>query len=92
MERIVPHPVDGVDITTVVDNSSDVLLPDEGLVRRWGPAGTAGVIPVVPTELAEGGKTVDFLRRRAWYRPGVRRIRPDRDHDVRLAARGGPGP
>ena len=56
------EPVDGVDVTTVVDNSSDVLMPDEGLVRRWGLAGTAGQIPVIPTELAEGGKTADFLR------------------------------
>jgi 7,8-dihydropterin-6-yl-methyl-4-(beta-D-ribofuranosyl)aminobenzene 5'-phosphate synthase len=62
MERITLEPVDGVDVTTVVDNSSDVLMPDEGLVRRWGPAGTAEEIPVIPTELAEGGKTVDFLR------------------------------
>lgn len=56
------EPVDGVDVTTVVDNSSDVLLPDQGLVRRWGPIGTAGEIPVVPTEFAEGGKTADYLR------------------------------
>ena len=62
MERIALQPVDGVDITTVVDNSSDVLMPDEGLVRRWGPVGSAGHIPVIPTELAEGGKSVDFLR------------------------------
>ena len=62
MERITLEPVDGVDVTTVVDNSSDVLMPDEGLVRRWGLVGTAGEIPVIPTELAEGGKTVDFLR------------------------------
>jgi len=62
MEPITLEPVDGVEVTTVVDNSSDVLMPDEGLVRRWGPAGTAGEIPVIPTELAEGGKTVDFLR------------------------------
>jgi 7,8-dihydropterin-6-yl-methyl-4-(beta-D-ribofuranosyl)aminobenzene 5'-phosphate synthase len=55
-------PVDGVHLTTLIDNSSDVLLPDEGLVRRWGIAGSAGAIPVVPSELAEGGKTVDFLR------------------------------
>lgn len=45
-----------------MDNSCDVLLPDEGLVRRWGPMGTAGFIPVLPTEMAEGGKTADFLR------------------------------
>ncbi len=62
METITLTPVDGVDITTVVDNSSDVLMPDEGLVRRWGPVGTAGQIPVIPSEMAEGGKTVDFLR------------------------------
>jgi hypothetical protein len=34
MERIVLEPVDGVDVTTVVDNSSDMLMPAEGLVRR----------------------------------------------------------
>jgi len=62
MEEIELTPVDAVDITTIVDNSSDVLMPDEGLVRRWGPVGTAGQIPVIPSELAEGGKTVDFLR------------------------------
>ncbi|MGV1009185.1 MAG: MBL fold metallo-hydrolase [Dermatophilaceae bacterium] len=62
MEQITLAQVDGVHVTTVVDNSSDVLMPDEGLVRRWGPAGSAGPIPVIPTELAEGGKTVDFLR------------------------------
>ena len=62
MERITLEPVDGVDVTTVVDNSSDMLMPDEGLVRRWGMVGTAGEIPVIPTELAEGGKTADFLR------------------------------
>jgi 7,8-dihydropterin-6-yl-methyl-4-(beta-D-ribofuranosyl)aminobenzene 5'-phosphate synthase len=62
VETIALPAVDGVDITTVVDNSSDVLLPDEGLVRRWGVVGTAGDIPVIPSELAEGGKTVDFLR------------------------------
>jgi 7,8-dihydropterin-6-yl-methyl-4-(beta-D-ribofuranosyl)aminobenzene 5'-phosphate synthase len=62
VQQIVLEPVDGVHITTLVDNSSDVLLPDAGLVRRWGPVGTAGAIPVIPTQMAEGGKTVDFLR------------------------------
>lgn len=62
MQPVALSPVDGVHITTLVDNSSDVLLPDEGLVRRWGIIGTAGEIPVVPTEMAECGKTVDFLR------------------------------
>ena len=62
MEQIPLDPVDGVHITTLVDNSCDALLPDRGLVRRWGLAGTAGEIPVVPTEMADGGKSVDFLR------------------------------
>jgi 7,8-dihydropterin-6-yl-methyl-4-(beta-D-ribofuranosyl)aminobenzene 5'-phosphate synthase len=56
------EPVDRVDVTTVVDNSLDMLMPDEGLVRRWGPIGTAGQIPAMPSEMAEGGKTVDMLR------------------------------
>ena len=62
VEQIALDPVDGVHITTLVDNSCDVLLPDRGLVRRWGLAGTAGEIPVVPTEMAEGGRSLDFLR------------------------------
>jgi 7,8-dihydropterin-6-yl-methyl-4-(beta-D-ribofuranosyl)aminobenzene 5'-phosphate synthase len=55
-------PVDGVHVTTLVDNSSDVLLADEGLVRRWGPAGSAGPLPIVPSELSTDGKTFDTLR------------------------------
>jgi 7,8-dihydropterin-6-yl-methyl-4-(beta-D-ribofuranosyl)aminobenzene 5'-phosphate synthase len=55
-------PVDGVTVTTLVDNSADVLLPDEGLVRRWGLAGTAGPMPVVPNGMAIGGASIDFLR------------------------------
>jgi 7,8-dihydropterin-6-yl-methyl-4-(beta-D-ribofuranosyl)aminobenzene 5'-phosphate synthase len=62
VQRISLWPVDGVAVTTLVDNSSDMLLPDEGLVRRWGLVGTAGPLPVVPSELADGGRTVDFLR------------------------------
>ena len=38
--------VDGVHVTTLMDNSSDVLLPDEGgLVRRWGLNGPPGRYP-----------------------------------------------
>jgi 7,8-dihydropterin-6-yl-methyl-4-(beta-D-ribofuranosyl)aminobenzene 5'-phosphate synthase len=40
-----------------------MFMPDEGLVRRWGPVGASGgALPVMPTELVEGGKTSDFLR------------------------------
>jgi 7,8-dihydropterin-6-yl-methyl-4-(beta-D-ribofuranosyl)aminobenzene 5'-phosphate synthase len=60
--RISLQPVDGVHVTTLIDNSSDVLLPDEGLVRRWGLAGTAGPLPIIPGGMAGEGRTVDFLR------------------------------
>jgi 7,8-dihydropterin-6-yl-methyl-4-(beta-D-ribofuranosyl)aminobenzene 5'-phosphate synthase len=56
------RPVDGVRITTLMDNSSDALLPDEGLVRRWGLAGSAGPLPIVPNGMSVTGKSVDFLR------------------------------
>ena len=51
-----------VHITTVMDNSCDALLPDVGLVRRWGLAGSAGPLPVLPSELAVDGANVDMLR------------------------------
>ena len=56
------EPVDGVDVITVVDNSSDMLMPDEGLVRRRGLVGTAGEIPVIPTELGPGSRVPVRLR------------------------------
>jgi 7,8-dihydropterin-6-yl-methyl-4-(beta-D-ribofuranosyl)aminobenzene 5'-phosphate synthase len=49
VDTIALRPVDGVQVTTLMDNSSDVLLPDEGgLVRRWGLIGSAGPLPVIP--------------------------------------------
>ena len=56
------EPVDGVHVTTVMDNSCDALLPDVGLVRRWGLAGSASPLPALPSELAVGGSNVDMLR------------------------------
>jgi 7,8-dihydropterin-6-yl-methyl-4-(beta-D-ribofuranosyl)aminobenzene 5'-phosphate synthase len=62
VERITLRPVDGVHVTTVMDNAADMLLPDEGLVRRWGLTGSAGPLPVLPAALAEDGVSYDFLR------------------------------
>jgi 7,8-dihydropterin-6-yl-methyl-4-(beta-D-ribofuranosyl)aminobenzene 5'-phosphate synthase len=62
VQQIILAPVDGVHITTLLDNSSDALLPDEGLVRRWGLSGSAGPLPVLPAELALEGHSYDFLR------------------------------
>src|SRR4051794_1423391 len=45
-----------------MDNSSDALLPDEGLVRRWGLVGSATPLAVMPAELAEEKQCFDFLR------------------------------
>jgi 7,8-dihydropterin-6-yl-methyl-4-(beta-D-ribofuranosyl)aminobenzene 5'-phosphate synthase len=56
------RPVDSVSITTLMDNAADALLPDEGLVRRWGLSGTAGPLPIVPSGVATTGSTLDFLR------------------------------
>ncbi len=60
-------PVDRVDLTTLVDNSADMLLPDRGVVRRWGLSGSAGPLPIVPSDVAEGGSTLDFLRAEHGY-------------------------
>ncbi|HEY5847097.1 MAG TPA: MBL fold metallo-hydrolase [Microlunatus sp.] len=60
-------PVDRVDLTTVVDNSADMLLPDRGLMRRWGPSGTTGPLPVTRSDVAVGGTTLDFLRAEHGY-------------------------
>jgi 7,8-dihydropterin-6-yl-methyl-4-(beta-D-ribofuranosyl)aminobenzene 5'-phosphate synthase len=62
VQQISLAPVDGVHITTLMDNSSDALLPDEGLVRRWGLAGSASPLAVLPAELAEEKQSFDFLR------------------------------
>lgn len=60
-------PVDRVSITTLVDNNVDVLMPDFGQARRWGPVGTAGPVPVMPADLAEGGKSADFVKAEHGY-------------------------
>lgn len=62
MPKISLVPVDSLHITTLMDNSSDALLPDEGLVRRWGLSGSAGPLPVIPAQLALERSSFDFLR------------------------------
>ena len=73
MQQISLAPVDGVHVTTLMDNSSDALLPDEGLVRRWGLAGTAAPLAVLPAELAEEKQSFDFLRAEHGFCPRARR-------------------
>jgi 7,8-dihydropterin-6-yl-methyl-4-(beta-D-ribofuranosyl)aminobenzene 5'-phosphate synthase len=61
VETIDLVPVDGVTITTLLDNVSDMLLVDQGPARRAGLGATANP-PLVAAEFIEGGKTLDALR------------------------------
>jgi 7,8-dihydropterin-6-yl-methyl-4-(beta-D-ribofuranosyl)aminobenzene 5'-phosphate synthase len=79
---LVLEPVDRVVVTTVVDNTADMLLPDVGLVRRWGLSGTAGRIPVVPSDVTIGGATLDFLRAEHGYSALLEVTRAGRTHRV----------
>jgi 7,8-dihydropterin-6-yl-methyl-4-(beta-D-ribofuranosyl)aminobenzene 5'-phosphate synthase len=80
--RLALEPVDRVEVTVLVDNTTDMLLPDAGPVRRWGLAGTAGPLPVVPSDVAVGGSTLDPLRAEHGYSALVDVQRGDRSHRV----------
>ncbi|SNT62971.1 7,8-dihydropterin-6-yl-methyl-4-(beta-D-ribofuranosyl)aminobenzene 5'-phosphate synthase [Asanoa hainanensis] len=56
------RPVDGVHVTTLIDNYTDVLLPDEGPIKRWGAIGTGGRAAPVPDSISVSGQTGDGLR------------------------------
>jgi 7,8-dihydropterin-6-yl-methyl-4-(beta-D-ribofuranosyl)aminobenzene 5'-phosphate synthase len=60
MEAIRLQPVDAVRVTTLVDNVTDLLLPDEGPATRQPLA--RALDPSVPARLLEGGRTGDALR------------------------------
>jgi hypothetical protein len=57
-EAIALEPVDALTVTTLVDNVTDSLLPDQGLVKR--PSMTAA--PRIAARFAVGGDTDDALR------------------------------
>ena len=82
MEEIPLEPVGGVRITTLIDNAIDVLMPDQGFIKRWGPVGTSAPIPVIPAEVADGGKTVDFLRAEHGYSALIEIEKAGRTHRV----------
>ena len=82
METIALEPVGGVRITTLIDNAIDVLMPDQGFIKRWGPVGTSSPIPSIPAEVADGGKTVDFLRAEHGYSALIELEKAGRAHRV----------
>lgn len=59
--KIPLEPVDGVEITTLVDNSIDVFLPDKGPARRFGVARREDY-PTVPARTLESGEMADWPR------------------------------
>jgi 7,8-dihydropterin-6-yl-methyl-4-(beta-D-ribofuranosyl)aminobenzene 5'-phosphate synthase len=67
MELIHLEPVDSVSVTTLIDNSIDILMPDVGLVKRWGPMGSSAPLRLTAAEVFEDGKTVDVLRAEHGY-------------------------
>ena len=67
METIPLETVEGVRITTLIDNAIDVLMPDQGFIKRWGPVGTSAPLPLIPADAADGGKSVDSLRAEHGY-------------------------
>jgi 7,8-dihydropterin-6-yl-methyl-4-(beta-D-ribofuranosyl)aminobenzene 5'-phosphate synthase len=60
METIPLEPVDAVTVTTLVDNVTDLLLPDEGPATR--PPMAQAVDASVPARFLEGGRTGDAFR------------------------------
>lgn len=58
MEAIALEPIDGITMTTLVDNVTDNLLPDQGPAKRPSMAAS----PRMPAPLLMGGDTDDALR------------------------------
>ena len=60
MTTISLEPVDSITITTLVDNTTDMLAPDQGPARR--PNVAAAGAPRMPAAFLEGGQALDALR------------------------------
>lgn len=60
VERVDLEPVDAVSLTTLVDNTSDMLLLDQGPAKRVGVL-SAATAPRIPESIFEDGETLDGL-------------------------------
>src|SRR3990172_13401084 len=60
MTTIPLEPVDSITITTLMDNVTDMLAPDQGPARRADVA--AAGAPRMPAAFLEGGQALDALR------------------------------
>ncbi len=82
METIALETVEGVRITTLIDNAIDVLMPDQGFIKRWGPVGTSAPLPLIAADAADGGKSVDSLRAEHGYSALIEIEKAGRTHRI----------
>jgi len=59
MSTFTLEPIDAITLTVLMDNITDMLLPDAGPVHRTGIA--SGPPPVRPSKVIEGGESIDTL-------------------------------
>lgn len=78
LERIILEPVDALTITTLVDNSTDILLVDEGPARRHA----IGTGPRVAAAVLDLGEAFDALRAEHGFAALVTVTRNDRTHRI----------
>jgi 7,8-dihydropterin-6-yl-methyl-4-(beta-D-ribofuranosyl)aminobenzene 5'-phosphate synthase len=74
-------PVDGVTLTTLVDNSFDALLGDQGPVRRYGLA-AASAAPRRASNVLDTGEAYDFPFAEHGFSMLVTVTRAGRDHHL----------
>jgi 7,8-dihydropterin-6-yl-methyl-4-(beta-D-ribofuranosyl)aminobenzene 5'-phosphate synthase len=82
VEPVALAPVDAVRITTLIDNTSDALMPDDGFVKRWGPVGSSAPLRPIPSEVSEGGKTMDFLHAEHGFSVLVEVVKDGQTHRI----------
>jgi 7,8-dihydropterin-6-yl-methyl-4-(beta-D-ribofuranosyl)aminobenzene 5'-phosphate synthase len=76
------EPVDGVHVTTLVDNVSDGLLANQGPARRVGLTSLPEHAPTVPASFIDGGRVVDPLRAEHGFSAFVTVVAGERRHHV----------
>jgi 7,8-dihydropterin-6-yl-methyl-4-(beta-D-ribofuranosyl)aminobenzene 5'-phosphate synthase len=80
MTTIALEPVDGVTVTTLVDNVSDALLTDQGPAKRL-PLGSR-TAPRLPAAFLESGSTVDAPRAEHGFSAMITLIKGGRERRV----------
>jgi 7,8-dihydropterin-6-yl-methyl-4-(beta-D-ribofuranosyl)aminobenzene 5'-phosphate synthase len=75
MEMIALEPIDGVEVTTLIDNTTDLLLRSTGDVRR-----SAGKPP--PSAVLEGGRGMSGLRAEHGFSALVTVTKGDGEHRI----------